>query len=173
MVGLSIGFWNIAGIRDKLENDRVRTWLFKHDIVVISETKTRGTPSIPGYVPINNSKSNHGGIVTLIKSCLYPKVSMIDVQDEGVIAFELSCVPGVRFLGMYNEPIDSLYFRPTTLASIARHVRSGKQCVVVGDLNARLGVNVHDIVKESEDLRYSIIDDRTNLYLSEQWSCSC
>ena len=162
MVRLSIGFWNIAGVRDKLENDRVRNWLFKHDIVVISETKTRGTPSVPGFVAINNSKSNHGGIVTLIKAGLFPQVSKIEIENEGVIAFELSCVPGVRFIGMYNEPIDSLYFRPTTLASITSHVRSGRQCVVVGDLNSRLGTSVHDIVEESEDLQYGVIDDRTN-----------
>ena len=137
MVGLSIGFWNIAGTHDKFENDLVRNWLFKHDIVIISETKTRGTPSVPGFVPINNSKSNHGGVVALIRVGLYPKISMIDVEIEGVIGLELSCIPGLRLIGMYNEPTHSLYFRPTTLASITSHVRSGKYCVVIGDLNAR------------------------------------
>ena len=162
MVGLSIGFWNIAGARDKFENELVRNWLFKHDIVIISETKTRGTPSVPGFVAINNSKSNHGGVVALVKAGLYPKVSMIDVENEGVIAWELSCAPGLRFVGMYNEPMDSLYFRPTTLASITRHVRSGKHCIVIGDLNARLGKNVHDIVEEQDDLQYVVVDDGVN-----------
>ena len=157
-----MGFWNIAGVRQKLENDRVRNWVYKHDIVVLSETKTRGTPSLPGYVAINNSKSNHGGIAVLVKSRLYKNVSKIDVTCEGVIAVELSCVPGVRFIGMYNEPTDSLYFRPTTLASIPAHVSSGKSCIVVGDLNSRLGNNVHDIVKDQPNLRYEVVDDRTN-----------
>ena len=77
---------------------------------------------------------------------------MIDVEIEGVIAFELSCAPGLRFVGMYNEPTDSLYFRPTTLASITKHVRSGKQCIVIGDLKARLGRNVLDIVDERDSM---------------------
>ena len=162
MVGLSIGFWNIAGARDKFENELVRNWLFNQDIVIISETKTRGTPSVPGFVAINNSKSNHGGVVALVKAGLYPKVSMIDVDIEGVIALELSCAPGLRFVGMYNEPTDSLYFSPTTLASITSHVRSGKHCIVIGDLNARLGRNVHNIVEERDDLEYFVVDDGVN-----------
>ena len=162
MVKLSIGFWNIAGARNKFESDIVRDWLFLHDFVIISETKTRGTPSVPGFVAINNSKSNHGGIVALVKAALYPNISMIDIEYEGVIAFELSCAPGLRFVGMYNEPTDSLYFRPTTLASITRHVASGKHCVVVGDLNARLGKNIHDIVASRHDLMYNVLDKGTN-----------
>ena len=162
MVGLSVGFWNIAGVRDKLENDNVRTWFFKHDVVFLSETKTRGTPSMPGFVPINNSKSNHGGIVAFIKVWLYPKISKIDIEHEGVVALELSCALGIRLVGIYNEPTDSLYFRPTTLASISSHVSSGKRCIIVGDLNARLGKHVHDIVKDNSDLGYRVIDETTN-----------
>jgi exonuclease III len=138
MVDLTIGFWNIAGARDKFENERVRNWLFNQDIVIISETKTKGTPSVPGFIAINNSKSNHGGVVALVKVGLYPKISMIDVEIDGVIALELSCAPGLRFVGIYNEPTDSLYFRPTTLSAITRHKRSGKYGITVGDLNARL-----------------------------------
>ena len=148
MVGLSVGFWNIAGARDKFENEIVRNWLFNHDFVIISESKSKGSPSVPGFIAINNCKNNHGGVVALVKASLYPNVSMIDVEYEGVIAFELSCAPGLRFVGMYNEPTDSSYFRPTTLATISNYVRSGKQCVVIGDLNARLKRNVLDILDE-------------------------
>ena len=157
-----MGFWNIAGAREKLENERVRNWLFNHDIVFLSETKTRGTPSVPGFVAVNNSSSNHGGIVALVKAWLYPKVSKIDVEIEGVVALEFSCISGVRFIGMYNEPTDSSYFRPTTLASIPAHVNSGKQCIVVGDMNARFGKNIHDAVKEHPNLRYKVVDDGSN-----------
>ena len=100
MVNLSLGFWNIAGLRDKMENDLVRDWMYSHDIIVLSEIKTRGDPSLPGYTPITNIKSNHG-VSVLVRSGLYPKI-MINVEDEGVIAIELSCFPGIRFCGMYN-----------------------------------------------------------------------
>ena len=162
MVGLTVGFWNIAGVREKLEKNLVRNWLFKHDIIFLSETKTRGTPSAPGFVAINNSSSNHGGIVALVKAWLYPKISKIDVENEGVVALELSSVPGLRFIGMYNEPTDSLYFRPTTLASIPAHVSSGKLCVFVGDMNARFGKNLHETMKVHPGLRYNVIDDGVN-----------
>jgi len=75
---------------------------------------------------------------------------------------EFGCIPGIRFIGMYNEPTDSLYFRPATLATISAHVSSGKHCVVVGDLNARLGSNVHDTVKDDPELHYNVIDDSIN-----------
>ena len=48
MVGLSLGFWNIAGVRNKLENECVRNWLYKHGVIVLSETKTRGPPQYLG-----------------------------------------------------------------------------------------------------------------------------
>ena len=162
MVNLSLGFWNIAGLRDKMENDLVRDWMYSHDIIVLSEIKTRGDPSLPGYTPITNSKSNHGGVSVLVRSGLYPKISMINVEDEGVIAVELSCFPGIRFCGMYNEPTDSLYFRPSTLASISAHVSSGKLCVFLGDLNARLGKNNLDLVNNYPEFSYSIMDPGIN-----------
>ena len=155
-------FWNIAGVRDKLENENVRSWLFQHDIVFLSETKTRGTPSVPGFVAINNSKSNHGGIVALVKARIYPKIRSIDVGTEGVVSLELSCVPGLRLIGIYNEPTDSLYFRPTTLASISAHVSCGKSCVVVGDMNARFGDNIHNVVREHPGIEYNVIDQNVN-----------
>ena len=116
-------------MRDKLDGDLVRDWCNKHDIVVLSETKTTVSPSLPGFVSINNSKHRHGGIAVLIKRYLYHSVSYVDVDDEGAIWFELSCVPGVMFCGMYNEPSDSSYFRPGTFASIPAHLESGKHCV--------------------------------------------
>ena len=66
-MNISLGFWNIHGMKDKLENDIVRDWFFEHDIVVLTETKSKGSPSVPGFVAINNSNSNHGGIAVLIK----------------------------------------------------------------------------------------------------------
>ena len=162
MVTISIGFWNIAGLRDKLENDVVRNWMYNHDVIVLSEIKTRGTPSLPGYTAIPNSRSNHGGVAVLVKSWIYAKISMINVEDEGIIVFELSNMPGIRFCGMYNEPSDSLYFRPSTLASISAHVNSGKNCIVVGDLNARFGNSNNDLIKNHPSLSYTNVDSGTN-----------
>ena len=87
---------------------------------------------------------------------------MINVEEEGVIAFELSCFPGLRFCGMYNEPTDSLYFRPATLASISAHVSSGKHCIFLGDMNARMGRNADELVRDNPELSYDVIDAGVN-----------
>ena len=68
VVMISIGYWNIHGTSDKLESDSVRDWIFLHDIVVLSETKTIASPSVPGYVAVNNSKSRRGGVAMLVRA---------------------------------------------------------------------------------------------------------
>ena len=107
---ISIGFWNIGKMQDKMEMELVRDWANSHDLIVLSETKTTASPSVPGFVAINNSKFRHGGVAVLVKRYLYPLVCSIDIEDEGLIWFELSCVPGVLFCGIYNEPSDIPYF---------------------------------------------------------------
>ena len=130
--------------------------------IVLSETKTRGSPSLQSYTAIDNSKYNHGVVAVLFKSWLYDKVSMINVEDEGVVAFELSCVPGIRFCGVYNEPTNSPYFRHSTFAAISAHVSSGKQCVFLGDLNARFGHLTHELVETNNGLSYHVVDNIVN-----------
>ena len=149
-------------MQDKLEMDLVRDWSKTHDIIVLSETKTTASPSLPGFVAINNSKHRHGGVAVLIKRYLFPQVSHIDIDDEGVIWFELSSLPGIIFCGMYNEPSDSTYFRHETFASIPAHIEDGKQAVIVCDLNARLGSNVHSIMEGNDSLCHSIVDTGKN-----------
>ena len=140
----------------------MRDWCSLHDIIVLSETKTTAAPSLPGYVAINNSKYRHGGVAVLIKRYLFSKVCFVDVEDEGSVWFELSCVPGVLFCGMYNEPSDSSYFRPETFTSIPAHLDSGKNVVIVGDLNSRLGFRVHAISEEFRTVSHNVIDPTTN-----------
>ena len=88
-------------------------------------------------------------------SSLLLEYLMIDIQYEGVIAFE-------RFVGKYNQPADSLYFRPITLALITRHAAGGKQYVFAGDSNAYFEKNIHDIFTTWHDFMYNIHDDGTD-----------
>ena len=148
-------------MRDKLENEQVRDWLFGHDIVVISETKTTAPPSVPGFIAINNSKSRRGGVAVLVKRKVYQFVTAIDIQDEDMIWYELTVIPGVKFGAIYNEPTDSTFFRPQTLASISAHVDSDKLCVICGDFNARLGNAVRRL-GGGDALEYGIVDNGNN-----------
>ena len=149
-------------MQDKLEMELVRDWASSHDIIVLSETKTSAAPSLPGFVAINNSKYRHGGVAVLLKRHLYPDVSCIDIDDEGAVWFELSSVPGIKFCGMYNEPSDSPYFRDETFASIPAHMSNGKQAVIVGDLNARMGDGVHLITEKFDNLSHNVTDSGKN-----------
>ena len=149
-------------MRDKLESNMARDWCLVHDIVVLSETKTPATPSMPGFVAINNSKARHGGVAVLIKRWLYSSVRSIDVTDEGAIWFELSLIPGVRFCGMYNEPTDSPYFREATLASIPAHLADRKSGIIVGDLNTRLGSRVQELGTWHPGVSYDVNDKTVN-----------
>ena len=158
---LCIGFWNICRVGSKLERELVRDWCSLHDIVVLSETKTTASPSLPGFVTINNSKHRHGGVAVLIKRYLYPSVCFVDIDDEGAVWFELSCIPGVIFCGLYNEPSDSPYFRPETFASIPAHLETGKLTVIIGDMNARLGSRVN-LIDEACGFTHDIVDNTVN-----------
>ena len=156
-----MGYWNIQGTRDKLENDLVREWVLRHDIVVLTETKTQASPSMPGYVAIPNCSSRHGGVAVLVRRRLFPYVQGIETHEPGVIWFELSTIPGICFCGMFNEPADSTYFRPETYASIPAHLTSGQMCVVGGDMNARMGQKAQELAGEYVQ-RYNVVDEGTN-----------
>ena len=64
---------------------------------------------------------------------------------------------------MYNEPTDSPYFRHGTLASVPAHLNNGMQCIIVGDLNSRLGHPVQSLVEQHDDMVYNVIDPIQNV----------
>ena len=55
-----------------------------------------------------------------------------------------------------------MYFRPETLALIPAHLDNGKQAVIVGDLNARLGPQVHSIAEAFQDFSQNVVDETVN-----------
>ena len=77
-----LGFWNVNGIRNKLESRNVLQWLLKHDIIFLSETKTNCDFHVPGFnVIIGKMKSpNRGGVALLVRNALSDKISFVDVS---------------------------------------------------------------------------------------------
>ena len=106
---MSIGFWNINNIRNKLENDAVLQWVQQHDIVVLGEIKIAKLPHIPGYVPIiaKTVNSKRGGLAILVRNYLHGDVYHVDRTVNDQIWFCLHSVPNVRFCGAYVTPSTS------------------------------------------------------------------
>ena len=59
-------------------------------------------------------------------------------------------------------PVDSSYFRHSTFASMSANVSSGKHCIFAGDMNARVGHHVHDLVEGNDVMSYNVIDPTVN-----------
>lgn len=79
---LVLGFWNANGIKNKLESYNVQSWLLKHDIIFLNETKTNRDFCVPGYkVILGKAKSeNRGGVAFLIRNALSAQISYVDLS---------------------------------------------------------------------------------------------
>ena len=138
----------------------------KHDIVVLSEIHRATVKHAPGFVPIvarNDSPTHRGGLVVLFKHSIYPEVCDVDKTVPEQIWFKLNSIPNVHFCGAYVAPVDSPYANDASFAEIqAKTDRSDYHYVVVGDFNARCGDGVHELVHQSPELRYHVVDSTLN-----------
>ena len=136
------------GLRNKFESDCVLKWMSRHDIVVLSEIHRATVKHAPGFIPIiaNNPSPNHrGGLVVLFKYSIYPEVFNIDKTVPEQLWFRLRSVPDVQFCGAYIAPSDSLYFNENSFAEMQAR-SNDRPCVIVGDLNARCGDKVRELM---------------------------
>ena len=144
-----VGTWNINNVRNKLEGDNVVSWLQMHDIVVLVEIKISKLPHVPGFIPViaKTVNSSRGGVALLVKSRLYPDLCHVDTSANDQIWFSLSSVPGVRFGGVYLTPSSSPYFMESDIANLqAKTQDQSLKYVIVGDMNARVGSKVNELV---------------------------
>ena len=130
------------GSLNKLEKAFVHSWLLTCDIVVLTETKTKGMISVPGFICIGND----GGVGVIVKRHLHADISWIDTAIQDQTWFKFKSVPDVIFGGLYIRPRDSSYYTPVTLASITQKCESGDRCIIIGDFNSRCGTGVERLV---------------------------
>ena len=125
-------------------------WVLEHDIVVLGEIKVAKLPHVPGFVPIiaKTVNTRRGGLAVLIKTYLYQDVYHIDRTVNDQVWFSLSSVPHIRFCGAYITPSTSPYYDEAEMANLQAKTTE-ESVIIVGDLNSRLGENVHDLVKKS------------------------
>ena len=121
--------------------------------------------SVPGFqVYMNKSRKNsrRGGIMMLIKCALVPFITQVNMSIEGQIWVKLSCCAEVWFGGVYIPPDDSPYHDPALLGALEGQVKDCDRVIVLGDLNARVGVPVNRNIEGKRFEYMNVKDDTVN-----------
>ena len=82
-----IGYWNIHGVGNRLENKTVLDWISSHHIIFLSELKTGWQFSVPGYVVIRKTEGNNmhrGGVAVLVKNYIRNYVKNIVCDNDQI-----------------------------------------------------------------------------------------
>ena len=76
----------------------------------------------------------------LIKDRLLEYIKCVDMHTEGQIWVTLTFLMTYKLGGVYIPPEDSPYFQQSDIGALAAHTVESGNLVVLGDLNARVGV---------------------------------
>ena len=174
---LSVKFlsWNINGCRTKLEKKNVENLLLQYDIIALNEVKTHLPVCLPGYtsyMSYDKDNSHRGGTTVLVKNYLSREVISMDTSITDQVWFQLRNIPKIVFGACYIPPSDSPFFSHMEFASIQEKLISettSNRYIIFGDMNARLGRCVRDIVNNNNftypNLPDDVITPNDNAYL--------
>lgn len=119
-----------------------------YDIICLNEIKACLPVLFPGYVSYDKENGNRGGTCVFIRHCLSKDVFDVDLSSADQVWFKLKCVPGVLFGSCYVQPSDSVYFNYAQISNIQEKIKSSEfsvGCVIIGGMNACLGVMVAEL----------------------------
>ncbi|XP_055377908.1 craniofacial development protein 2-like [Condylostylus longicornis] len=159
--------WNIRSWAGREHEILLEMQKHKIDICAISETKRKGkgeltyTDYILKYSGIAKSKRAVAGVGILINTKLIPNIEDTYYVDERIIKVVLDIgKEKIHFLSVYapdssrkKEETDNFY---ENLQKEIDKIPTGEKTFILGDMNARVGNNVVDGVKQ----RFS--EDQTN-----------
>ena len=159
--------WNINAVKTKLEKTNVYDMIKEYDLISLNEIKTPLKISCPGYISLTSrdmSNPSRGGTCVLIKNQLISQVSGLDLSIPDQVWLQLKYLPGILFGFVYVPPHDSPYFSETSFSAIQeklKTVSSVNECIIVGDINARLGKKLRELPDDLDinDLSYPTIPD--------------
>ena len=159
--------WNINAVKTKLEKTNVYDMIKEYDLISLNEIKTPLKISCPGYISLTSrdmSNPSRGGTCVLIKNQLISQVSGVDLSIPDQVWLQLKYLPGILFGFVYVPPHDSPYFSETSFSAIQeklKTVSSVNECIIVGDINARLGKKLRELPDDLDinDLSYPTIPD--------------
>ena len=160
--------WNINAVKTKLEKTNVYDMIKEYDLISLNEIKTPLKISCPGYISLTSrdmSNPSRGGTCVLIKNQLISQVSGLDLSIPDQVWLQLKYLPGILFGFVYVPPHDSPYFSETSFSAIQeklKTVSSVNECIIVGDINARLGKKVRELPDDLDlnELSYPTIPDQ-------------
>ena len=153
--------WNINSVKTKIEKKDVELLLNSYDVICLNEIKTNLPVSFPGYVSYvsyDHSNGNRGGTCVFIRQYLSKEIFDVDMSIADQIWFRLKCIPGVLFGACYIPPADSEYFSYTQLSKIQEKIKTsecGNGCIIIGDMNARLGTSIRELTERLGLVEYS------------------
>ena len=159
--------WNINAVKTKLEKTNVYDMIKEYDLISLNEIKTPLKISCPGYISLTSrdmSNPSRGGTCVLIKNQLISQVSGLDLSIPDQVWLQLKYLLGILFGFVYVPPHDSPYFSETSFSAIQeklKTVSSVNECIIVGDINARLGKKLRELPDDLDinDLSYPTIPD--------------
>ena len=154
-------------MKTKLEKINVYDTIKEYDLVSLNEIKTPLKVTCPGYIVLSSrdmANPNRGGTCVLIKNQLFPQVTDVDLSKPDQVWLQLRCFPGIIFGFIYIPPHDSQYFNETSFSAIQEKLKADKsirECVIVGDVNARMGKKLRELPDnlDLENLSYPSIPD--------------
>ncbi len=89
-----------------------------------------------------------GGTVVLVKNWLSEAVFDVDTSIGDQVWMQIRNIPGVLFGFCYIPPSDSQYYSLSAFSYMEEKLSELKLngYVILGDMNARFGINVKDLV---------------------------
>ena len=151
---------------NKLAKPFVYNWLLDHDLCVLTEIHSKTIKNVPGFKMIvsKSVKEGRGGVALLIKRKIENDIINIDLTSNDQIWFRIRNLPGIYFGGVYLPPTDSSYFDASAIASIQSRCFANPDMLFVclGDINARFGMSIRNLVSDDTSLTYRPIDLQLN-----------
>ena len=167
---LKFCFWNIGGLKDKLEDDMFLSEIKQNDIVLLAETHVGHNQKIilEGFHcfqvcrPVSGNGRFYGGLAVLIKSHIRPYISILqntnkDFQwlkfDKSFFNFQrdlyvcLAYIPPNQSSYTQNLPNDLL----DDLEKEISHYSTCGDVMICGDFNARTAASPDYIVNDEID----------------------
>ena len=149
--------WNINGVKTKLELPHVQQLLIADDIFAISELKANWRASFPGNVSYRSAMvGGRGGVAVFVRRHLAASVMRVDTAFTDQVWLQVACLAPFLLGFCYVPPSDSPYFDLRAFSNIQQKVKWCEEAnmvpLVMGDVNCRFGVNVQNLIDNSEIL---------------------
>ncbi len=140
-----------------------------YDVIGINEVTTEEPVHFPGYVTFRSmvtQSSNRGGTVVLLRNCIVPFVYEVDSSVSNQVRLQFRNISGVLFGFIYIPPSNSQYYSYESFAAIQEKIKPkymSNGYIIIGDMNARFGKKVREILPFVRIQEHERIHIRTHI----------